>query len=124
MFRFNELAVPPGPKIRISGPNPQFQKQRGVYLCMTHAIHRPRPRLEPDVQLINPPVFLTAREAAALLRLSEITLSRWRIEGSGPPFLKFGRRVLYDHMELLAWAKLQTRGSTSEHGNQRHEAQS
>jgi|ERR1700733_10411821 Helix-turn-helix domain len=60
------------------------------------------------------PVFLFAREAAELLRISHVTLARWRIEGQGPAFQKFGRRVVYAREELLAWAKLQTRRSTSE----------
>jgi hypothetical protein len=76
--------------------------------------HRPRPRLEPAAQLTGPPVFLTVREAAALLRLSEITLCHWRIEGSGPPFRKFGRRVVYEHSDLITWTEAQRRQSTSE----------
>jgi Helix-turn-helix domain len=51
----------------------------------------------------TPTAFLTTREAAHLLRLSEVTLSRWRTEGAGPNYCKFGRRVLS-----------QTRRSTSE----------
>jgi Helix-turn-helix domain len=74
---------------------------------------RPRPRLQP-AQHSTPTVFLTVSEAAALLRLSEITLGRWRIEGSGPPFRKFGRRVVYDRADLIAWADAQRRQSTSE----------
>jgi excisionase family DNA binding protein len=85
---------------------------------------RPRPRLQP-AQHSTPTVFLTVSEAAALLRLSEITLGRWRIEGSGPPFRKFGRRVLYEHSDLIAWTELRKRVSTSEIvGNPSREAQS
>jgi hypothetical protein len=65
-------------------------------------------------QSINRPVFLTVKEAAALLRLSEITLGRWRIAGYGPPYRKFGRRVIYARDDLLVWAKQQSRSSTSE----------
>jgi excisionase family DNA binding protein len=80
--------------------------------------HHPTPRLQPAAQHSTPTVFLTVSEAAALLRLSEITLGRWRIEGSGPPFRKFGRRVLYERCDLIAWAELRKRVSTSETGNQ------
>ena len=31
------------------------------------------------------------------------TLNRWRHEGIGPPYLKFGSRVLYSGRDLLAW---------------------
>jgi hypothetical protein len=61
-----------------------------------------------------PSVFLTAREAAELLRVSPITLGRWRIVGCGPSFRKFGRRVVYAHNDLLAWAQEQLRSSTSD----------
>jgi len=61
----------------------------------------------------EPAVFLTVREAAALLRLSEITLCRWRIAGNGPPFRKFGRRVLYATSDLIVWGEAQKRVSTS-----------
>jgi hypothetical protein len=64
-------------------------------------------------QSVSRPVFLTVKEAAALLRLSEITLARWRIEGYGPPFRKFGRRVVYGNDDLLTWAERQSRSSTS-----------
>jgi Helix-turn-helix domain len=61
-----------------------------------------------------PPIFLSVPEAAALLRVSEITLGRWRIQGNGPAFRKFGRRVLYARADLISWTDAQTRHSTSE----------
>jgi hypothetical protein len=61
-------------------------------------------------------VFFTVIEAAAFLRISPITLGRWRIEGCGPPYRKFGRRVVYARDDLLAWANQQARSSTSDKG--------
>jgi predicted site-specific integrase-resolvase len=61
-------------------------------------------------------VFLTTTEAANFLRISPITLSRWRIGGYGPPYRKFGRRVVYARDDLLAWANQQARSSTSYKG--------
>ena len=58
-------------------------------------------------------LFLRQAEAADLLRLSGRTLERWRLEGVGPPYRRFGRRVLYDKHDLLIWAEAQTRTSTS-----------
>ena len=58
--------------------------------------------------------FLTPREAAELLRLSAVTLARWRIEGQGPAFRKFGRRVVYAREELMTWAAEQVQISTSQ----------
>jgi len=61
-------------------------------------------------------VFLTTSEAGSFLRISPITLGRWRIEGYGPPYRKFGRRVVYARDDLLTWANQQTQSSTSEKG--------
>jgi hypothetical protein len=57
--------------------------------------------------------FLSVSETAAWLRVSAVTLGRWRIEGCGPRFRKFGRRVVYAHADLVAWAEAQSRISTS-----------
>jgi Helix-turn-helix domain len=65
-------------------------------------------------QLTGPPVFMTVIEAAAFLRISPVTLGRWRIEGHGPPFCKFGKRVLYECGDVIAWANTRKRLSTSE----------
>jgi hypothetical protein len=60
-------------------------------------------------------VFLTAAEAAALLRLSPITLSRWRIQGYGPRWTKMGpKRVCYAMDDLTAFTNAQKRTSTSD----------
>jgi excisionase family DNA binding protein len=70
-----------------------------------------------DVEITKQSVtFLTVKEAAALLRISAVTLGRWRMEGRGPKFRKFGRRVTYAADELLAWANQQSRSSTSQRG--------
>jgi hypothetical protein len=58
--------------------------------------------------------FLTAVETADFLRLSTVTLARWRSSGDGPPFLRFGRRCIYRRRDLVRWAKQQCRTSTSQ----------
>jgi hypothetical protein len=58
-------------------------------------------------------IFLSAQEAAELLRISTVTLSRWRIDGQGPEYRKFGRRVVYARADLIAWADAQRRRNTS-----------
>jgi predicted DNA-binding transcriptional regulator AlpA len=60
-------------------------------------------------------LFLTAAETAALLRVSAITLSRWRIQGYGPRWIKMGpKRVAYAMDDLIAWTNTQKRTSTSD----------
>lgn len=58
--------------------------------------------------------FLTQSEAAEFLRLSPRTLERKRLDGTGPRFVKAGRRVLYRRTDIEAWTEAHTYASTSE----------
>jgi predicted DNA-binding transcriptional regulator AlpA len=58
--------------------------------------------------------LLTQREAALALRLSERTLERLRLTGTGPAFAKVGRRVFYPQAQLDAWVAARIVNSTSE----------
>ncbi len=58
--------------------------------------------------------FLIQAEAARYLRLSGRSLERHRVAGTGPQFVKLGRRVLYRHSDLDDWAASRTFRSTSE----------
>jgi len=58
-------------------------------------------------------IFLNNKEAAAFLNLSPRTLDKQRTQGSGPPFRKFGRKVLYAVTDLEDWAAQRKRYSTS-----------
>lgn len=60
--------------------------------------------------------YLTQREAASLLRLSQRTLERHRLTGAGCRFVKAGHRVLYRLADLEAWTAARTFSSTSEAG--------
>lgn len=62
------------------------------------------------------PEFLTTEEAAALLRLSPRTLEKQRVLGGGPRFRKFGARVVYARVDLLAYADSNAFGMTSDPG--------
>ena len=55
-------------------------------------------------------------QTAYYLGISKKTLERWRFEGHGPKFRKFGKRVLYADDELDRWGKEQERTSTSVQG--------
>lgn len=58
--------------------------------------------------------YLTNDEAAAFLRLSPRTLEKQRVQGGGPRFRKFGRRVMYAMTDLEAWADAQVYDMTSD----------
>ena len=59
-------------------------------------------------------VMLRTPAAAKYLSVSPATLAKWRVTGSGPRYRKLGRVVVYDLLELLAWAQERSRSSTSE----------
>jgi len=60
--------------------------------------------------------FAPQRPVADFLGLSERTMERLRLEGRGPAFRKFGRRVMYQWRDVLDWADAQRRTSTSDKG--------
>ena len=68
---------------------------------------QPLDRTLPDPEL---KVFLTASEAATLLRLSRRTLDGYRSIGAGPAYHVFGNRVVYSRADLLTWAWTKRRG--------------
>jgi len=47
--------------------------------------------------------YRTTPEQAALMRVSEQTLRQWRMQRKGPPFVKFGQRVLYPVVAFNEW---------------------
>jgi excisionase family DNA binding protein len=57
--------------------------------------------------------LLTQRQAAAVLCLSERTLERLRVSGTGPRFVRAGRSVRYREADLEAWIALRIRTNTS-----------
>jgi len=58
--------------------------------------------------------LLTQHETAGKTRLSERTLERHRLAGTGPKFVRLGRRVFYRRDNLEAWIADCTSRSTSE----------
>lgn len=66
-------------------------------------------------------VFLTTREAAALVRLSPRSLERMRAEGTGPRFCKIGGRrskrgrIVYRRSDLIAWVTSAVYSGTSQY---------
>jgi hypothetical protein len=61
-------------------------------------------------------IFLNQNGAAKMLGLSGRTLEKFRLDGRGPVYRKFGRRILYHPDDLLSWADAQRRSSTSDVG--------
>ena len=57
---------------------------------------------------------LTTPQAAAFVGLGVSSLEKLRVVGGGPAFLKIGRRVVYDALDLEQWLAKHKRASTSE----------
>jgi len=62
----------------------------------------------PMVEGIEPSeTLLTTQEVATHLRLTSQTLTKWRKEGDGPPFIRLGERprgrIVYRWSDVSAW---------------------
>lgn len=57
---------------------------------------------------------LRPAEAADHANLSESFLAKLRMRGDGPRFIKVGKAVLYDSVDIDRWLESQKRLSTSE----------
>lgn len=58
-------------------------------------------------------IFLPPKQAAAWLQLSVRTLEKWRSQGVGPRFHRFGNRIRYHIDDLAAWTEQTVHVSTS-----------
>jgi excisionase family DNA binding protein len=58
--------------------------------------------------------LLDQREAARVLRLSERTLERLRLQGGGPSYVKCGRSVRYRIDDIERWIAQRVVSNTSE----------
>lgn len=58
--------------------------------------------------------LLSTWEAAKYLRTARQTLSRWRVEGFGPPWVRWSRGVFYRKDQLDLFIESHTRRSTSD----------
>lgn len=82
----------------------------------THDLHI----ASPQVSTQEVETFLTPKEAAAYLRVSESYMNKLRVYGGGPKFLRFGKRkILYRKSDLDFWAAQHRFGSTSEYASDR-----
>jgi predicted DNA-binding transcriptional regulator AlpA len=68
------------------------------------------------MKLMNTDTLLTVEDAAAHLKISKHTLNRWRVTGEGPPFIKYGPRLVrYLVTTLDVWAQERMFANTSQY---------
>lgn len=58
--------------------------------------------------------LMDSREIAAYLKISESTLSRWRSDGQGPPFVKLGGIARHRLDAVDAWLERMERDHAPE----------
>jgi len=58
--------------------------------------------------------LLTPAAAAALIGSSLPTLARWRRIGTGPKFVKLGRKIFYQRDRLMEWVESNAASTTAE----------
>ncbi|MEW9804987.1 helix-turn-helix transcriptional regulator [Mesorhizobium sp. ZMM04-5] len=74
--------------------------------------------IEGDEQGYSASPYLTVPQAAAYLRVSKNYLDKLRVSGTGPSFVRLGRRkVLYRKADLDQWINERIFGSTSQYGH-------
>jgi hypothetical protein len=75
------------------------------------------PRLRADLaRRYGGSEYCSTPAAADLLNVSISFLNKKRLDGTGPPFVKFGKTVRYELDALFGWAASRTRKSTSDTG--------
>jgi predicted DNA-binding transcriptional regulator AlpA len=56
------------------------------------------------LRLPTAPDLLTPNEASLILRVSTVTLKRWRTSGEGPSHLRMGKNVVrYERISVERW---------------------
>jgi hypothetical protein len=74
--------------------------------------------LSPKMPSAKPPAaiatLMTPKEAASVLKVSYSWLSKARMRGDGPPYIRVGRSIRYAEAALIQWMKSKQRSSTSE----------
>lgn len=67
-------------------------------------------------------IFLTPSSLASRWKMKLTTLSQWRWNGAGPPYLKMGKKILYDREEIERFEAKKVRQNTSQQESHAHYA--
>lgn len=61
------------------------------------------PKAAGNIPRPNDPALLTREEAAVFLGVSTSSLAHWSMAGTGPTFVRLGRRCWYREGDLTDW---------------------
>lgn len=82
--------------------------------CVQQSLRSELLNSAPKVSSANPDPLYSTPEAAPYLGMSESWLTKANVYGTGPKFVKIGRKVLYRKSDLDAFIAARVRNSTSE----------
>jgi hypothetical protein len=68
----------------------------------------------PQSKAIDPDKLYPPKTTAEILNMSKSWLAKARLRGDGPRYVKFGRSVKYQGLDLIEYRKSKKRHSTSE----------
>lgn len=68
------------------------------------------PHSRPTVPRMNAAPLLTERDLAEHIGVPVKTLQRWRLDRTGPRYIKAGRHVRYRPEDITRWLDANTRG--------------
>lgn len=77
---------------------------------LVHSVFNSCLRIGMDIMNELAPRYLDTRQAAVYLGLGPTLLKRMRATGEGPPYVRAGRRVIYDRFDLDDWMARRKRG--------------
>lgn len=61
------------------------------------------------------PILYTAQQVSDLLCVTQRTLAQWRMDGSGPRYGKFGKKILYPENFLAEYIEKNLKSCTAEY---------
>jgi hypothetical protein len=68
----------------------------------------------PQTKTVDPDILYPPKITAELLNMSTSWLAKARLRGDGPRYVKLGRSVKYQGLDLIEFRKSRKRQSTSE----------
>ena len=78
-------------------------------MSFTHPGVTGRKPIGADVSTVDPDELIAADETARILHQEPATLTGWRHEGKGPPWIKIGRKCFYRRADIHSWVAEQRR---------------
>ena len=107
-------------KSELLGAEAKLWEEFGAMLTVAaETAFEPLPQKRQEIRSADVPVakpMLSVAETVDFLGVAPSTLAKWRLDGSGPKFVKLGRRTFYRRVDLDAFVAQHTFPHTSAYG--------